>query len=111
MLSGGNDDTPRDLVKYNAYLRTARGLIDFGTVVLRVVLWIKYRAVSSVFLVKNLYNLIHTFTQVDRYLGVRYYPDVSMLCCNCSVLCYTILFTLCSPSVRGGPNKLLDTST
>lgn len=92
MLSGGHDDTPRDLVKYNAYLRTARGLIDFGTIVLRVVLWIKYRAVSSVFLVKNLYNLIHTITQVDRYLGVRYYPDVSILklihhncmrCTNC----------------------------
>jgi hypothetical protein len=77
MLSGGQEDTPKDLVRYNAYLRTARGLIDFGTIVLRVVLWIRYNAVSSVFLVKNLYNLIHTATQVDRHVGVRFYPDVS----------------------------------
>ena len=77
MLSGGQEDTPKDLVRYNAYLRTARGIIDFGTIVLRVVLWIKYNAVSSVFLVKNLYNLIHTATQVDRHLGVRFYPEVS----------------------------------
>jgi hypothetical protein len=77
LVSGGKEDTPKDLVRYNAYLRTARGLIDFGTIVLRVVLWIQYGAVSSVFLVKNLYNLIHTATQVDRHLGVRFYPPVS----------------------------------
>lgn len=76
LVSGGKEDTPKDVVRYNAYLRAARGLIDFGTIVLRVVLWIQYRAVSSVFLVKNLYNLIHTATQVDRHLGVRFYPDV-----------------------------------
>ena len=79
LLSGGHDDTPKDLVRYNAYLRCARGCIDLGTIVLRVVLWVQYDAVSSVFLVKNLYNLIHTATQVDRYSGVRYYPDVSKI--------------------------------
>lgn len=79
LLSGGHDDTPKDLVRYNAYLRCARGCIDLGTIILRVVLWVQYDAVSSVFLVKNLYNLIHTATQVDRYSGVRYYPDVSKI--------------------------------
>jgi hypothetical protein len=83
LMSGGHDDTPKDLVKYNAYLRTARAMIDFGTIVLRVVLWIKYNAVSSVFLVKNLYNLIHTATQVDRYIGVRYYPQVGYITIFC----------------------------
>ena len=80
-VSGGQEDTPKDLVRYNAYLRSARGCIDLGTIILRVVLWIQYDAVSSVFLVKNLYNLIHTATQVDRYVGVRYYPDVSYSAC------------------------------
>jgi len=74
LLSGGHDDTPKDLVRNNAYLRMARALIDFGTIVLRTVLWIQYRAVSSVFLIKNLYSLIHTATQVDRYSGVQFYP-------------------------------------
>lgn len=74
LLSGGHDDTPLDLVKWKAYLRVARGVIDFGTFVLRLVLWIQYSAVSSVFLVKNLYNLIHAFAQVERWNGVSYYP-------------------------------------
>lgn len=77
LLSGGQEDTPKDLVRYNAYLRTARGLIDFGTIILRIVLWIRYNAVSSVFLVKNLYNLIHTAAQTERHMGVRFYPHVS----------------------------------
>jgi len=96
LLSGGHDDTPKDLVKYNAYLRCARGFIDLGTIVLRVVLWVQYDAVSSVFLVKNLYNLIHTATQVDRYSGVRYYPDVSVCCtcrfCSCFYCCFYFIF-------------------
>eukprot|EP00601_Ochromonadales_sp_CCMP2298_P015213 CAMPEP_0173230332 /NCGR_PEP_ID=MMETSP1142-20121109/7702_1 /TAXON_ID=483371 /ORGANISM="non described non described, Strain CCMP2298" /LENGTH=911 /DNA_ID=CAMNT_0014159431 /DNA_START=16 /DNA_END=2751 /DNA_ORIENTATION=+ len=74
-LSGGYDDTPKDLVRYNAMLRVARSVLDLGAIVLRTVLWIKYRAVSSVFLIKNVYNLIHTATQVDRYSGVKYYPQ------------------------------------
>jgi hypothetical protein len=73
--SGGYDDTPKDLVRYNAVLRVARSVIDFGAIVLRTVLWTKYSAVSSVFLIKNVYNLIHTATQVERYSGVKYYPQ------------------------------------
>lgn len=74
LLSGGHDDTQLDLVRWNALLRMSRGVIDFGTIVLRVVLWIKYNAISSVFLVKNLYNLIHTVSQVERYKGTTFYP-------------------------------------
>lgn len=74
LLSGGHDDTPKDLIRWNAYLRVSRGFIDFGTIVLRVILWVQYNAVSSVFLVKNLYSLIHTITQVDRWNGVELYP-------------------------------------
>lgn len=74
MLSGGHDDTPKDLIRWNAYLRVSRGVIDFGTIVLRLVLWIRYNAISSVFLVKNLYNLIHTGSQIERFTGTNYYP-------------------------------------
>jgi hypothetical protein len=74
MLSGGHDDTPRDLVTWNAYLRIARVFIDSGAIVLRIVLWVQYNAVSSVFLVKNLYNLVHTTTQIERWYGVSTYP-------------------------------------
>lgn len=74
MLSGGNDDTPVDVVRWNAYLRVSRGLIDFGTIVLRLVLWINYSAVSSVFLVKNIYNLTHTLSQIERWKGSTNYP-------------------------------------
>jgi hypothetical protein len=49
---------------YALDLRGARFFIDFGTFVLRMVLWVKYDAVSSVFLIKNLYNLLHTGAQV-----------------------------------------------
>ena len=73
-LSGGHDDTPLDLVRWNAYLRIIRVLIDAGAIILRVVLWVQYGAVSSVFLVKNIYNLIHTITQIERWRGVGYYP-------------------------------------
>jgi len=98
MVSGGQAYTLKDIVHYSAQLRSAGGCIDLGTIILRVVLWIKYDAVSSVFLVKNLYNLIHTATQVDRYVGVRYYPDVSLLCCiylfidDC--ICCLLLFVI-----------------
>ncbi len=77
-LSGGHDDTPLDLVRWNAYLRTFRVLIDSGAIVLRVVLWIKYNAVSSVFLVKNIYNLIHTVTQIERWKSVTHYPKETL---------------------------------
>lgn len=73
-LSGGHDDTPLDLVRWNAYLRVFRVLVDSGAIILRVVLWIQYNAVSSVFLVKNIYNLIHTVTQIGRWQGVTRYP-------------------------------------
>jgi len=73
-LSGGHDDTPMDLVKWNAWLRTFRVFIDTTAIVLRVVLWIQYSAVSSVFLVKNIYNLIHTITQIERWHTVVHYP-------------------------------------
>jgi hypothetical protein len=74
MLSGGHDDTPRDLVRWNAQFRISRAIIDAGAIVLRVVLWVQYNAVSSVFLVKNLYNLVHTITQIERWYGVTNYP-------------------------------------
>lgn len=77
-LAGGHDDTPVDLVKWTAFMRTFRAFIDTGAIVLRVVLWIKYNAVSSVFLVKNLYNLIHTSTQIERFQGVKRYPKQTM---------------------------------
>ena len=73
-LSGGHDDTPLDLVRWNAFFRVIRVLIDAGAIILRVVLWVQYNAVSSVFLVKNIYNLIHTITQIERWKGVARYP-------------------------------------
>lgn len=73
-LSGGHDDTPLDLVRWNAYFRITRAFIDTAAIVLRLVLWIQYNAVSSVFLVKNLYNLLHTITQIERWQGVALYP-------------------------------------
>jgi hypothetical protein len=73
-LSGGHDDTPLDLVRWNAYLRMFRVLIDAIAILLRVVLWIRFNAVSSVFLVKNMYNLIHTITQIERWKSCARYP-------------------------------------
>jgi hypothetical protein len=73
-LSGGHDDTPLDLVKWTAFMRILRVCIDTGAIILRIVLWIQYDAVSSVFLVKNIYNLLHTITQIQRYVGVKHYP-------------------------------------
>lgn len=77
-LSGGHDDTPLDLVRWNAYLRTLRALIDSGAIILRLVLWIEYNAVSSVFLVKNIYNLIHTISQIERWKSVGRYPKETL---------------------------------
>ena len=62
------------LLLYSAYLRVARGVIDLGAFVLRLVLWIRYGSVSSVFLIKNLYNLLHTAAQIERWSGVWRYP-------------------------------------
>jgi hypothetical protein len=41
------------------------------------VLWIKYDALSSVFLIKNLYNILHNASQIERYLGARNYSKAS----------------------------------
>lgn len=78
LLAGGQDDTPLDLVKWKAWLRCFRGLIDFGCFILRLVLWVKYNALSSVFLIKNLYNLLHTYAQIERYFGVTKYPKYTL---------------------------------
>ena len=61
-----------------AYLRVARGIIDFGAFVLRIVLWAQYGSVSSVFLIKNLYNLLHTAAQIERWSGVWRYPKYTL---------------------------------
>jgi hypothetical protein len=53
-------------------------VIDLGVFLLRVVLWVKYQAISSVFLIKNLYNLLHTFALVERYFGGRRYPRATL---------------------------------
>lgn len=74
ILSGGHDDTPLDLVRWNGFFRLARVIIDAGSILLRIILWVKYNAVSSVFLVKNLYNLIHTTSHVERWSGISRYP-------------------------------------
>lgn len=74
VLSGGSDDTPVDLVKWKANLRMFRVPIDLGTFCLRVALWIVYKQSSvSVFLVKNLYNLLHTAALIERAHGVKKY--------------------------------------
>lgn len=73
LLSGGHNDTPGDLVTWKARLRASRGVIDFGTFILRVVLWVRYDAVSSVFLIKNLYNLLHSVALVERAAGIDQY--------------------------------------
>ena len=76
--AGGTDDTPMDLVKWKAILRSIRACIDLGVLSLRLVLWVKYNALSSVFLIKNLYNLLHTAAQIERYMGVRAYPKYTL---------------------------------
>jgi hypothetical protein len=78
LLSGGHNDTPGDLVKWKARIRASRAVIDFGCFVLRVTLWVQYDAVSSVFLVKNVYNLIHSVSMVERAAGVDKYSQTSM---------------------------------
>lgn len=77
-LSGGHDDTPLDLVKWKSLLRSFRFMIDFGALVLRTVLWVQYDAVSSVFLIKNLYNLLHAMAQVERSYGLEKYPKSTL---------------------------------
>ena len=73
MLSGGHDDTPAHLVLLRSRLRQGRGIIDLGTFVLRLVLWLHYDAVASVFMIKNLFNLLHTLALVERSRGVESY--------------------------------------
>lgn len=73
LLSAGHDDTPADLVRWRAKLRMGRGFIDLGIFILRLALWIEYGAVASVFLVKNLYNILHTVSLVERSRGVEHY--------------------------------------
>jgi hypothetical protein len=78
LLSGGHDDTPLDLVRWNGYLRISRVIIDSIAIILRLALWVKYDAVSSVFLVKNLYNLVHTTTHLERWSGIHRYPKETL---------------------------------
>ncbi len=80
ILSGGHDDTPMDLVRWKSYLRFCRFFIDLGTFVLRIMLWVQYDAISSVFLIKNLYNLLHTFSQIERSYGINKYPKGTLFC-------------------------------
>lgn len=82
ILSGGMHDSPRDLVKWKAVLRGIRGIIDFCVFFLRMVLWIQYSAVNSVFLIKNIYNLLHTMAEMERYYGSRFYPENTLFLTN-----------------------------
>ena len=74
LYKGVLDDTPRRLVIYKANIRLSRCIIDFIVFLLRIILWARYNAVSSVFLVKNIYNLLHGVSLVERAAGVRCYP-------------------------------------
>ena len=80
LLSGGHEDTPEHLINWKAKMRVIRGIIDFGTFILRLVLWVEYSAMSSVFLIKNLYNLLHTWVEVERYVGC-------VCMCVCGIYC------------------------
>ena len=40
ILSGGHDDTPLDLVRWNGFFRLARVVIDAGSILLRIILWV-----------------------------------------------------------------------
>jgi hypothetical protein len=74
---GGHDDTPLDLVKWKAYLRVGRGVIDLGTFILRVVLWVRYDC-SYV------------------YLYIHMYIYVIVICiCIFLINRYLVLFILC----------------
>jgi hypothetical protein len=75
VLSGGSEDTPADLVLWTSRLRMFRVPIDIVTFVLRVTLWVVYQQNSvSVFLVKNLYNLLHSSALIERANGIKRYP-------------------------------------
>jgi hypothetical protein len=73
-LSGGHNATPLDLVRWKAYIRAVRITIDLSALMLRTYLWLNFGAVNSVFLIKNLYNLLHTISQIERYYGMQGYP-------------------------------------
>lgn len=75
LLSGGHKDTPAYLVRWRANLRIGRGVIDFGALVLRIFLWVEYDALTYVFLIKNLYNILHTCAEIERANIVRYYSN------------------------------------
>ena len=78
-LSNGNEDTPLDLVKWYSYLRCLRGVIDFGAFVLRVYVWYNFGAISSVFIIKNLYNLLHTAANFSNMIAARKYDSKTTL--------------------------------
>jgi hypothetical protein len=71
VLAGGHGDTPADLVLLRAKLRRGRGCIDFFAFILRLVMWLRYDAVASVFMIKNLSNLLHTVALIERGKGVE----------------------------------------
>jgi hypothetical protein len=73
LLSSGYNDTPSHLVLWRSNLRLGRGIVDFGTFILRLSLWIRYNAVTSVFLVKNLLNILNTISLIERSRGVEGY--------------------------------------
>lgn len=75
LLSSGYNDTPAHLVKWRSHLRLGRGIVDFGTFILRLSLWIRYNAVTSVFLVKNVLSILHTISLVERSRGVNKYQN------------------------------------
>ena len=58
--------------------RGARFFIDFFVMIVRIILWLQYNAIDSIFLIKNIYNLIHTITMVERYYGGRHYPTEAL---------------------------------
>ena len=58
--------------------RGARFFIDFFVMIVRIILWLQYNAIDSIFLIKNIYNLIHTVTMVERYYGGRHYPTEAL---------------------------------
>ena len=45
---------------------------------LRIVLWVQYNAINSVFLIKNLYNLLNAFAQVERSRFIDKYAKDTM---------------------------------
>eukprot|EP01084_Bolivina_argentea_P196779 337318_1 len=71
---------PEKMIALVSASRKTRLLIDTGAFIVRMIAWLKFGVIGSVFMIKNLYHIIHAIAFSQRAKGMNYVQTPFFFC-------------------------------